>query len=133
MFVFCFVRSMLEQPGHVPNEPEWMMGSKGCLNEALTTREMKGSTGDRRFCKWCQRYKPDRCHHCRICRQCVLKMDHHCPWIMNCVGFRNHKYFFLLVVYAVANTLFIAVTILESVQLATVEETQASKRFLLVH
>ena len=26
-------------------------------------------------------------------------MDHHCPWINNCVGEKNFKYFFSYVVY----------------------------------
>lgn len=132
MFAICFAQSVMAQPGTVPNEPEWMPGPKGSLASEVSTRELKGSTGDRRFCKWCQKYKPDRCHHCRICKRCVLRMDHHCPWIMNCVGFRNHKYFFLLVVYAVLNCIFITVTMLDSVQRSVEQETSATNRFLLV-
>lgn len=33
----------------------------------------KSNTGGPRWCKKCEGWKPDRCHHCRYCQQCVLK------------------------------------------------------------
>lgn len=72
----------------VPREWEWMQNS-------VTAK----STGKPRFCKKCQCVKPDRTHHCSTCGQCVLKMDHHCPWLATCVGLRNYKAFLLFLLY----------------------------------
>lgn len=51
-----------------------------------------------RPCRTCNIRRPPRCSHCALCDNCVLEFDHHCFWIGNCVGVRNHKSFLLFLV-----------------------------------
>ncbi|XP_011335754.1 palmitoyltransferase ZDHHC15B isoform X5 [Ooceraea biroi] len=76
----------------------------------VTNRTIKGAM---RFCEKCQLIKPDRAHHCSVCGTCVLKMDHHCPWVNNCVGFHNYKFFMLFLAYALIYCIFITATSLQ--------------------
>merc|ERR1719262_990754 len=141
MIVICYVRAIMVHPGTIPDKE-----TTGDLTWEYTPQNTRGTdvntlglglqetkrSGDRRTCKWCSKYKPDRCHHCRVCRTCILKMDHHCPWIYNCVGFANHKYFFLLLFYCVIDLHLISWTMLESVQTSIKVDTPFLIMFLLL-
>ncbi|KAJ1792004.1 Palmitoyltransferase zdhhc2, partial [Coemansia sp. RSA 2399] len=73
---------------------------------AITVKD----NGEPRYCLKCNLPKPDRAHHCSVCGVCVLKMDHHCPWVNNCVGFNNQKAFLLFIAYAALYCVDIALT-----------------------
>ena len=66
-----------------------------------------------KYCSTCSIMRPTRSTHCSDCNNCVEKFDHHCPWIGNCIGKRNYKYFFSFL--TLINILFIYLTILSIV------------------
>jgi hypothetical protein len=143
MVVICYMRCILTHPGTIPSkevngDSTWEYEPRGGRPAdtvmsaiGLGLQETKRS-GDRRHCKWCAKYKPDRCHHCRVCRQCILKMDHHCPWIYNCVGFANHKWFFLLLLYTSIATNIVVWTMLDSVQISLEAKVPFITMFMLI-
>ena len=92
----CYARCVLVNPGHVVTKPK-------------DDHDKQKTETKTRWCKKCDAYKPPRSHHCRVCKRCVpsddlfprctntpsciLKMDHHCPWTLNCVGHRTFPHF----------------------------------------
>ncbi|CAG5118143.1 unnamed protein product [Candidula unifasciata] len=85
--VFNYFMAAFTKPGHPPqNVPEVVS-----------------------ICKKCIAPKPPRTHHCTVCGTCILKMDHHCPWLNNCVGLYNHRYFFQFICYMWLGTLYVSI------------------------
>lgn len=45
--------------------------------------------------------RPARAHYCRVLRKNVLEYDHFCPWVNNCIGKYNRRYFIKLLSYLI--------------------------------
>ncbi|XP_077226126.1 DHHC-type zinc finger family protein [Tasmannia lanceolata] len=118
--LISFFASILIEPGHVPSSfiPE-------IEDPQISYPEPKKNDARSKYCEKCCIYKPPRAHHCRVCRRCVLRMDHHCVWINNCVGYANYKPFIIFVMYAAIGCVYSMVMIISS---ATQKDQQFSGR-----
>ncbi|KAJ7367393.1 DHHC palmitoyltransferase-domain-containing protein, partial [Mycena albidolilacea] len=93
--IVCVARDpgpvMLDEPGASQNG----VGADDAESETLmNSSPLDDYSAPGRWCRKCWGPKPERAHHCSICGRCVLKMDHHCPWLgAKCIGHRTYPAF----------------------------------------
>ena len=90
----------LSDPGFVPRDPPpptaW-----STPRPPPRIVDVHGVPVATKWCATCAHHRPPRTSHCAVCDNCVRRFDHHCPWVGQCVGERNYR-FFLTFVYATA-------------------------------
>ncbi|XP_037338284.2 palmitoyltransferase ZDHHC12-A [Pungitius pungitius] len=84
--LFYFAVSLMD-PGFVLSD------SVKAASEEEESMIPQSSTPRPRRCGYCLLQQPMRAKHCQTCQRCVRRFDHHCPWMENCVGERNHRWF----------------------------------------
>ncbi|CAH1412132.1 unnamed protein product [Lactuca virosa] len=118
MLLWSYFSVVFTDPGGVPPNYRPIVDEERGDTDRLTGSEFNplttpDPTNSRiRYCRKCNQIKPPRCHHCSVCGRCVLKMDHHCVWVVNCVGAQNYKYFLLFLFYTILETSLVTLSLL---------------------
>ncbi|KAF9900214.1 palmitoyltransferase akr1 [Linnemannia zychae] len=83
--------------GAVMADPGWTKRNTTIESQRAAVSQMadRNLLDVKHFCVTCVAQRPMRSKHCKFCNCCVAKFDHHCPWIFNCIGAKNHRAFMI--------------------------------------
>lgn len=95
--LWSYLQCACTKPGFVP--ADWFAQNCPGVEMPKPPEHIGWNPGVVTMCTKCKFPRPERAHHCRICGRCVIRYDHHCPWLGNCIGLENHKFFILHTIY----------------------------------
>eukprot|EP01026_Neomeris_dumetosa_P044861 TRINITY_DN3801_c0_g1_i3.p1 TRINITY_DN3801_c0_g1~~TRINITY_DN3801_c0_g1_i3.p1 ORF type:complete len:361 (-),score=32.70 TRINITY_DN3801_c0_g1_i3:1129-2211(-) len=113
--VWLFITGCMD-PGIVAREKpdeQYLRGEKPRTMDVL----VNGHNVTVRYDDTCHFYRPPRCHHCSINDNCILKFDHHCPWVGTTIGLRNYRFYLLFISNSTLLCLFVMGVCMYSIHL----------------
>lgn len=147
----CLLRTSLTDPGILPRatvceaaalEKQIDNTGSSTYRPPPRTREVmiNGQMVKLKYCFTCKMFRPPRTSHCSVCDNCVERFDHHCPWVGNCVGRRNYRFFYAFILSLSFLTAFIFACVVTHLTLrsqgsnflSTLKETPASVLELVI-
>jgi len=94
-------------PGIVPRNSTIDDATAAANAQQNRTVEVNGVRISLKWCRTCKIFRPPRAAHCSECNVCVERFDHHCPWMGQCIGRRNYRFFLGFVVSVCLLALFV--------------------------
>ena len=125
LYIFQLVNMILgccTDPGILPRQGKHFYYT---TNRPLQRKVIGGHYIILTYCYSCSLYRPPRTSHCSVCDNCVERFDHHCIWLGTCIGKRNYKYFYSLILSLFISGIF---QIICAIYYVTIESKKFEKK-----
>ena len=106
---YFLILSGIKDPGiMIRNNSSDIVDTNKIQKEKIIKIRQLGYVSIYKICDTCNLIRPLRSTHCNVCNNCVIRFDHHCPWIGTCVGTQNYPYFFIYLCFLNLTQIFTA-------------------------